>query len=260
MPEKSARDKAIEKIYSLRKLAEHPNTGDGERAAALEAIKRLQAKHDIKPAQERKEQPTGPRNPNFRQNDQAARDHADRFRRTWQHMASARRRTEEQLREEARKRQEAQARYRERMADKDDMGRPLTEAEREWARRDPLGFAATRDQRTRAERNADLGAAWGQQGQYVRDREPYVRTQQGPRRPQEHPKAKPTPPPPLKRCEKPESFFDSGGNPRKRNDHPIQCDRCSVILKPGEGMVFKVGDRWFGRCCEARPGPRRKRF
>lgn len=274
MPEKTARDKAIEKIHSLRKLVEHPNTGDGERAAAQAAIERLQAKHDIKPAQERKEPPrsTGPRNPNFRPGQQRGQyRHTDWFQQQHEeaeakrranyerNMANARRRAEERVREQraaedAKRRAEAQKRYQERMANRDRFGRPLTAEEQEWARRDPLGFAAAQDKRSHQEKVRDMNEAWGRTNDAMRD---FIRTQQGPRKAQEHPKAKP---PPLKRCERPETFFDAGGNPRKRNEHQIQCDRCSVMLKPGEGMVFRVGDRWFGRCCEAKPGPRRKRW
>ncbi len=272
MPEQTARDKAISKIYSLRTLAEHPNTPVHEAEAARAAIKRLRDKHGI-PEQATKAKPTGPRNPNFRPNDpgpyaqraasdfqrwaeeqmwrkaqreQAERDYHERRRR------EERARYEAEAKQRAEARKAAQERYRQRMADKDANGVPLTEAEKEWARRDPLGFAASRDPRTQAQKQADMNAAWGQ----PRDVYDYIRTQQGPRKAQQTPKSKPN----LKRCEKPEPFFDSGGNPRKRNERPIQCDRCSCTLQPGEGMVFEVAGRWYGRCAETKPGPRRKRW
>jgi hypothetical protein len=62
------------------------------------------------------------------------------------------------------------------------------------------------------------------------------------------------------RCSKPETFFDSGGIPRKRNQHVIQCERCGRRLQPGEGSVIKVGNSWHGWCTETKPGPRKKRW
>jgi hypothetical protein len=93
--------------------------------------------------------------------------------------------------------------------------------------KDPFEEALRRDGRTHEEKVRDMNQSWGQAHAV--------------------------------RCAKPETFFDSGGEPRKRNTYRIKCDRCGVTLEPGEGTVFQVGGTWYGRCCERVPGPRSKK-
>ena len=61
-------------------------------------------------------------------------------------------------------------------------------------------------------------------------------------------------------CSDPESFFDSGGMPRPRNQSAMACEKCGRRLFPGEGAILKVGAQWKAWCCEMKPGPRRKRW
>jgi hypothetical protein len=236
MADNSAREKAIDKIYSLRQLAEHPNTPPHEAEAARLAIKRLQAKHDIKEPARVKE----PRNPNWRpptnphsDMDEQARRAAASMRDFVEAMRRAERRKAQATQDAERTRREreaAQARFRERHANHDQYGRPKSN--------DPFDEALRRDGRTQAQKQADLNNAWGKQAEQRRRER-----QAG-----------------FKRCERPESFFDAGGEPRKRNAKPMQCDKCSWTLGVGEGMVWEIGGRQFARCCEARPGPRAKRW
>lgn len=264
MTERSPRDRAIERIYSLRKLAEHPNTGDGERAAALAAIERLQAKYDISPPRPKADPP--PRQQSTRTQYRPPRGNPYRekpydtdydFLRDMREAAARKAARDRDAAERAkayeaerRRRAEAQARYEQRVRYQDHLGRErLTEEEREWARRDPLGFAASRDKRSHHEKVRDMNEAWGRSAKAANEAaDAFSRMGQRAK------EAKQT------KCPKPESFFDAGGNPRKRNVRPVQCDRCSTMLAPGEGMVYEVAGRWFGRCCEQKPGPRRKRF
>lgn len=114
-------------------------------------------------------------------------------------------------------------------------GAPLTDEERAEARRDPFSFAQKRDGRTHAEKQRDMNGSWGkgQRGQPGESGGPW--------------------------CATPETFYDRGGQPRKRNQHKIDCDRCGRTLAPREGCVFQVNGKWIGRCCETRPGPRNRR-
>ncbi len=175
---------------------------------------------------------------------------------------AARRMYEAQRRAEAERkaRQEAQRRYEQRMQDRDAYGRPLTDAEKEEAKLDPLGFAAKRDKRTAQEKHADMNHAWGQQERAAREAaDAFKNTAEQARKMAEdlRRQAKPKPPP-EPRCPKPETFYDQGGEPRKRNQHVINCDRCDRRLQPGEGTVFQVAGKWIGRCCETVPGPRKR--
>lgn len=61
-------------------------------------------------------------------------------------------------------------------------------------------------------------------------------------------------------CANPERFHDPGGNPRPRNRYTMKCESCGCELLPGEGAILKVGDVWKAWCCERVPGPRKKRF
>lgn len=241
-----AREKAIDKIYSLRKLAEHPNTPVHEAEAARAAIKRLRDKHDI-PERAKATTSTGPRNPNWRPptnpfdeyirntkyTEQAMRDFAERLRREAEEHARAEQaqRAAQNARDAdrtRREREEAQRRYQARHVNHDQYGRP----------KDPFDEALRRDGRTQAQKQADLNNAWGKQAeQRRRERQAGFR-----------------------RCERPESFFDPGGEPRPRNTKPMQCDKCSWTLGVGEGMVWSIGGREFARCCETKPGPRAKRW
>lgn len=92
---------------------------------------------------------------------------------------------------------------------------------------DMFDAAQRADGRTAAEKQADLNASFGQRQRHG--------------------------------CQNPETFYDQGGQPRTRNMHRAQCDRCKSWLSPGEGTIFKVGPQWVARCCERVPGPRRKR-
>jgi hypothetical protein len=228
------REKAIDKIYSLRKLAEHPNTPIHEAEAARAAIKRLRTKHDI-PERQATKATTGPRNPNWRP-DPAAQQASRDFEEAMRGFAEATRRTNERMRQaEAERtrqeREEAQRRYQARHANHDQYGRPKP------SHQDLFDEALRQDGRTQAQKQADLNNAWGRQAEQRRQER-----QAG-----------------FKRCERPETFFDQGGLPRKRNDRPMQCDKCSWTLGVGEGMVWEIGGRTFARCCEAKPGPRAKR-
>ncbi len=188
MSDKSARDKAIDKIYSLRKLAEHPNTAP-------------------------KATPTN-----------------DRW--TGADREAQRRKAREDAARIRERRAQMQREWEAKMRDKDAYGRPLSEEERREAQRDPFSWAQRQDGRSYQQRAEDMKRAWGQQNR----------------------------PPQEPRCDKPETYFDSGGRPRPRNQHVINCDRCGRRLNPGEGTLFKVMDRWVGRCCEMTPGPRKRRF
>lgn len=61
-------------------------------------------------------------------------------------------------------------------------------------------------------------------------------------------------------CNPKESFYDRGGEPRKRNEYITMCEKCGGTLQPGDGAVMMVGGQWKSWCCERTPGPRRKRF
>lgn len=258
-------------------MVDHPNTGDGERQAALGRIKVLKEKWGI---EEKKAAPKPPpRDPygppfrrregrntdpfNFRQyyqdwnipyddgddpesvarrikrqereyadwvkmNDanlkrQAAQKKADEEAKAKRDAAN-----EERWAKERKAREEAQARWQRKMASKNADGMPLTEEEMEEARRDPLGWATKQDGRTAAQKNADA------QSQYTHT----YRT---------------------RKCEKPETFYDQGGIPRKRNDFPMDCFKCGHTLLKGDGALFKLGSKWEGVCCEKVPGPRKKK-
>lgn len=253
------REKGLRQIASLRRLIEHPSTGDGERAAAQNRLETLCAKWD-QPVKRTTTQPP-PRTPprqntsnvyrpwqdrtggynstsddswskmeeEFRRAGAAAKEAADKARAEREAEAvrtrnAARAKAAEEQRQ---RRAEAQRQWEAKMAGRDAMGRPITEADREEARRDPLGWAMKQDGRTMGERNDDM-----------------QKTRRGQ---------------PLPKCRKPETFFDPGGEPRKRNDFPMDCVKCGSHLLKSEGAIFKVGGKWFARCCEKVPGPRKKK-
>lgn len=66
---------------------------------------------------------------------------------------------------EAARRAKAEEQRRQRIKDLDAMGRPRDERDRVEAQRDPLGWAADRDTRSHAQKQADLNAAMGKQNQ-----------------------------------------------------------------------------------------------
>jgi hypothetical protein len=274
--DQAKRSKALKLIVSLQRVVDHPNTGDGERQAAQGRIDALKEKWDIKdePKKAPPHNPYGPPKSNHDYWNFTRRDPwnwvwdtensgmteeektAHRIKRQqeeyerWKQMnyenlraRKAQQDMDEEAQEAARKREEeaeekrkatrkarveAQERWKRKMASKNADGMPLTEEEMEEARRDPLGWAAKQDGRTAAEKNADA------QSQYTHTYK-------------------------TRRCERPETFYDPGGIPRKRNDYPMDCFKCGHTLLKGEGALFKLGSKWESVCCEAVPGPRKKK-
>jgi hypothetical protein len=266
MTDEAKRSKALRTIHSLQALIDHPNTGDGERQAALGRIRVLKEKWGIgsdTPKPPPPHDPYGPPRSNhqywdFRRQDpwhfvwedenpdmSEAEKTAHKIKRqereyaAWVKMNAenlkkqeAEKKKEEEA-EERRKatrkaRVDAQERWKRKMASKNADGVPLTEEEMEEARRDPLGWASKQDARTQAQKNADM------QSQYTHTYK-------------------------TRKCEKPESFYDQGGMPRKRNDYPMDCFKCGTTLLKGDGALFKLGSKWEGVCCEKVPGPRKKK-
>lgn len=154
---------------------------------------------------------------------------------TW--GSSAWRAAEDLKREEdlRRKRTQAQKRWEERQRNNDPMGQPMTAEERAKAQKDPFGWANAQDGRTHAQRQEDMNRSWG----HGHD-----------------PKPKPKPEP---KCDKPQTFYDHGGERRKRNLYVMSCEKCNGRLAPGEGAIMNVAGVWKAWCCETKPGPRRKK-
>lgn len=216
------RDKALNTILSLRRLAEHANTPPHEAEAARGRIKALQIKHGITTASEQaKAKPK--HDPNVDEWIKWAQDVAAQTARA-DHAA----RVKAARDGEAIRKRKAQEEWERKHANSDAMGRPRTEAEQKEAQRDPLSWAAKQDKRTHNQKQADLNAAMGKQGTQPK-------------------------------CAKPETFFDQGGIARKRNTFIMTCDRCDTRLYPGDGTIMNLGGKWFGRCCESKPGPRAKK-
>lgn len=255
-------DKALRTIASLKKVVEHPNTGDGERAAAQGRIDALKAKWNIADTPPPRAKPSPPRDRTGGFNSTAGSgfniDDMEEWLRNFQRgpreeteaQKQARRIAEEKRQyerwqranEAMLRRQAAQKAWEERNRARDANGVPLTDEEREEARRDPLGWAARRDGRTEAQKNQDM------QDQYTHAWERAGTTSGGSSR-SDRPN----------KCSKPLPYFTSGGEPRKRNEYPTYCHVCGVNLKPGEGAIFMVGKNWVGQCCEMVPGPRKKK-
>lgn len=200
------RERALNQIVTLKLLAVDPRATEGEREAARLTMAKLRKKYDIP--------------------EQAAGDHGAKF------LIDMAERYERANREKARRKAAEDARLAEETRI---WGWPLSDAEREQARRDPLGFAASRDKRTHAEKQRDMNSSWGQ-----------PRPQ--PQQPRQRPRAKPW------KCAEPKTFFDPGGEPRARNAHRIKCQKCGITLEPGEGCVTVIG----AYCCEMVPGPRKR--
>lgn len=196
------RDKAMETIAKLKRVAEHPNTGKPEADAARARIEALQKKHNITPGVNHAKP--------LKDFTKQANDFAAEARRAKQ--------AADRMADAMRKAQAAEA-WRKRMADKDDLGRPK--------KGDIFDEAIRRsgDNRTTGERNKDM---------QDRLRHGY--------------------------CNPKESFYDQGGEPRKRNDHVAMCEKCHGTLRPGEGAVLMVGGNWKVWCCDMTPKPRKKRF
>lgn len=282
------RSKALRTILSLQTLADHPNTPPHEAEAARGRIKALREKHGItepvkappkappRQDQHRYQRPnpnrygfhteygsnTNSGGPFYSQHETEAERTARKIRdqerayREWQAMNDAlikeqkRQRANEEAAkayqakrdreraarhaEERKRREEAQRKWQERHRHSDAMGRPMSPEDLEEARRDPLGWAAKQDARSASEKNADM------QYQYTHGWES-GRT------------------PPKRKCAKPESFFDPGGEPRKRNNSPMTCAKCEQLLTVGAGAIFKAGNEWQAVCCETVPGPRKKK-
>ena len=172
------RDRALNLIRTMQDLIDRPTTPQGEKDAAKGRIAALRAKHNItepvKPAPTQRQRGTTYRPPNNYDERKAASDAAmDRLRRQAEAEAARRReRARQQATEQAReaaRRKVAQEEYVRKMRDKDAMGRPLTNAEREEARRDPLGFAQKRDTRTTNQRNQNIHDSWGKGDWYQRN-------------------------------------------------------------------------------------------
>lgn len=212
------RDEALHKLVSLRNLYEHPNTNEHEAATARAMAAKLRAKFDI-PESERPKPPP---------NDDFLRDTWN-----WFSQAAAQQRRAEDLRRQREAREKAQREWEARMADKDAMGQPLTDAERREAQRDPLGWASKRDQRTSQQRQQDMQNSFGSS-----QRVGYAR------RANQRPVCNPKLP-----------FYDDGGEPRLRNLVTLECELCGRTLHRGEAARYKIG---FA-CCDTVPGPRNKR-
>ena len=279
------RSKALRTILSLQTLADHPNTPPHEAEAARGRIKALREKHGIEDTPPKPPPRSNPRPPQDRTggfNSTSRQRHAsweggwfsadeteaerqarkirdqEREYQAWKAMNDAMVREEQrkkanaeadrkyqaqrdreraEARERERKRrEEAQRKWQERHRHTDSMGRPMTPEDLEEARRDPLGWAAKQDKRSASEKNDDM------QYQYTHGwerKDPPKRS--GPK------------------CSKPETFYDPGGEPRKRNDYPMDCYKCGSQLLKGQGALFKVGTQWHAVCCETVPGPRKKK-
>jgi hypothetical protein len=153
------------------------------------------------------------------------------------HQAARDRERAEREARDRQRREEAQRKWQERHRYTDSMGRPMTPEDLEEARRDPLGWAAKQDKRSAKDKNDDMQYQYSHGWEY--GKEPPKR--RGPK------------------CPKPESFFDPGGEPRKRNDYPMDCYKCGSQLLKGQGALFKAGTQWNAVCCETVPGPRKKK-
>lgn len=267
MTDDAKRSKVLRTIQSLQRVIDHPNTGDGERAAAMGRVKALKEKHGITDAKPRVTSTMGNDrtggfnstsssntwiNDNFKMWFDEQPDQAEQIRRQAAEYerfkkrqeadrknAEARRKAEEEAAARAKRREEARAReraeraaaqkrWRAKHADNDHMGRPLTKEEQEEARRDPLGWAMAKEKRTAEERNRQM---------------------QDTLRHKQHPL----------RCEPKATFYDQGGEPRKRNDYPTNCFSCGTHLRVGEGALFKAHGKWEAVCCDPIPGPRKKK-
>lgn len=244
------RNKALRTIRSLQALVDHPNTGDGERQAAMGRIKALKEKWKITDPPPRRTPPPRGRSftddemweylrKNFAKERQrpsdtdetAARIQRERERyENWKRMNDAmnKKMAEEKAREvrERQRREEAQRRWEQRNKARDARGVPLTDDERREAMADPLGWAAKRDGRTAEQKNADL------QYQYTHQWQRDVR------------------------CTEPLTFYDSGGEMRPRNSEPTVCAACGSKLGSTEGAA---NDQGQFQCAEMTPGPRKKK-
>ena len=263
------RSKALRTIHSLQALVDHPKTGDGERQAAKGRIKVLKDKWGIvdapKPPPRQAPRPpqdrTGGFNStsrdftqeewsrftrNFEGNAYPGESDAERVARKIRRQQDAydawKRMNDEQLRrdraqsaatskarEESRLRAEAQERYKDRHANSDANGQQRRPGE------DVFDFANRVDGRTQAEKNRDMQ----NRNRNLRDRGHTTN--------------------PYKRCERPATFYDAGGEPRKRNEFPMTCDACGSHLQRGEGHVQKAGSTLIAECCEMVPGPKAKK-
>lgn len=233
MPDQKIR----KKIAALRALIDHPNTPPHEVEAARGRLKALEDKYGVQP-EPQKTQPRRDYSAWFgvwddeRQESETDRV-ARRIREQERRYANIKREQERQA-----KRREAERRWRERHANSDDLGRPLTDEERAKAQKDPLGWAQARDGRTQAQKAQDLQDQFSHK--YDRFSHKYDRTT----RP---------------KCSKPESFFDVGGDARPRNDGIAVCKRCGNTLGDREGVMLTENGVSWAVCGEKVPGPRRKK-
>ena len=257
-------DKALRTIASLKKVVEHPNTGDGERAAAQGRIDALKAKWNIADTPPPRAKPSPPRD---RTSSTAgggfSADDLNEWLRNFQRGPREETEAQKQARRiqnEKRKyerwqrandamlrRQAAQKAWEEKNRQRDADGVPLTDEEREEARRDPLGWAARRDGRSDAEKNADM------QNQYSHAYERFTNTGEWPTKEGSSRSER------TNRCSKPLPYFTSGGEPRKRNEYPTYCQNCGTQFAKGEGAIFLQGGKWVAQCVEKVPGPRKKK-
>jgi hypothetical protein len=263
--DEAKRSKALRTIQSLQRVVDHPNTGDGEREAAMGRIKALKEKWSVTEAKPRVTIDHGDRtggfnstsssntwvNDNFKMwfdehapddpevqaakirrqaaeyaaflRREEARKKQEADRKKWEAEREARRKREQA---ERKRRAEAQKRWQERNRNRDARGVPLTDAEMEEARRDPLAWALKQDGRTAQQKNDEM------QNRHK--------------------------PHPL-RCEPKATFYDQGGEPRPRNSHATDCYSCGTHLRAGEGAMVQTRGEWQTVCCEAIPGPRKKK-
>lgn len=155
--EAEKRERALKLIVTLTSIVERTSTPDGERASAKARIIELRAKYRI--TEFRKAQPSYE---HIRENERRQ-EQVDRIRR--EHQV---RKQEQEARARQIRREEAQRTYRERMADKDRNGQPMTDKDRAEAQRDPLGWAVKQDKRTHTQKQRDMEGAAGAQEEFQR--------------------------------------------------------------------------------------------
>lgn len=222
-----SRERALNQIVTLKVLANDPRAPEAERQAAKDTMSRLRKKYNIpettKLPPPRASRPSTSEPGSYRWFEDMVRN--------WDNNPETQRKKREKAARDAAnseaqriKRERAQRDWEARMADKDDQGVPLTAEEAEWARRDPLGFAAARDKRSHQQKQNDMQDAFGQ--------------------PHQRPRCNPKMP-----------FFDLGGEPRTRNSASATCEKCNHWLARGEGALYLRGYA----CCDTVPGPRAKK-
>ena len=203
------RDKAIQTIAKLRRVAEHPNTGKPEADAARARIEALRVKHQITASPPPRAKVPYSDSTDWNKAAEAAKKAADAAR----IMADAIRHAD------------AAKKYREKMQNRDSMGRPFPKSGDIFDE----AIRNSGDTRTAAERNKDVQNSFRKASGFCNAADK-------------------------------EKFYDRGGEPRKRNKYAMPCERCGGTLQPGDGAIMQVGLQWKAWCCERTPSPRKKRF